>query len=236
VVAPTGTYTDVTFPPRDGGYDDLAWRLTIRTDPSPDGYFWSHQFWLEGGEAGYLGLQTHNAELGGPIAIFSIWRALDAEGPAWAAPFGGEGTGWSARIPYRWSTDVPYDLRVERGGVDSGGAWWRASVTDPTGRTAQIGHLLVPAHWGGLAASSVMWTERYAGPLRSCADLRHAVAEFTEATTDRGRTGPTLLRDHLANPVSCPNSRTRPIPGGSRHEMGVGSAPAWPDPDSMTDV
>src|SRR3954447_5615382 len=157
VVSPTGTYTDVAFPGISDGYPSLAWDVTLRTDPSPDGYFWSHQFGLVGGEQGYCGLQTHNAELGGPIAIFSIWAALDAVGPGWAGPFGGEGTGWSARIPYRWRTDVAYGLAVERAPSDPGGTWWHASVLDPTtGESSSIGAILVPPHWGGIAASSVM--------------------------------------------------------------------------------
>ena len=44
---------------------------------------------LIGGEAAYFGLQTRGAEPTGKIAIFSVWGALDAEGPEHAAPFGG---------------------------------------------------------------------------------------------------------------------------------------------------
>jgi hypothetical protein len=224
VVSPTGTYTDVHFPPTSTGYDQLGWDVTIRTDPSPDGYFWSHQFGLAGGEQGYCGLQTHNAELGGPIAIFSIWAALDSVGPGWAGPFGGEGTGWSARIPYRWRTDVAYHLSVERAPAEPEGTWWHAAVVDPTlGVSSPIGAILVPGSWGGIGASTVMWTERYAGPMRRCSDLRHAVADFTSPTTDRGRVEPLRLHDHLAVPVTCPNSATSSVPGGSRHEMGIGS-------------
>jgi hypothetical protein len=85
-VSPTGTYTDVSFPPRNGGYRDFTWDVTVRTDPSPDGYFWSHQFGFGGGEQGYCGLQTHNDELGGKIAIFSIWAAYGSRGPQYAGP------------------------------------------------------------------------------------------------------------------------------------------------------
>jgi hypothetical protein len=226
VVSPTGTYTDVQFPPRPAGYDELGWDLTIRTDPSPDGYFWSHQFGLLGGEQGYVGLQTHNAGLGGPIAIFSIWQALDSVGPAWAGPFGGEGTGRTARIPYRWRTDVTYHLSVERGGSTADGSWWQATVADTgTGRADPIGAILVPADWGGIGSATVMWTERYAGPMRRCSDLRHAVADFTVPTADRGEVPAVQLHDHLAEPVTCPNSAISSIEGGSRHEMGTAIPP-----------
>jgi hypothetical protein len=226
VVSPTGTYTDVHFPPTAAGYDDLGWDVTIRVDPSPDGYFWSHQFGLVGGEQGYVGLQTHNAELGGPIAIFSIWSALDSVGPGWAGPFGGEGTGRTARIPYRWRTDVGYHLSVERDRSVGAATWWHATVRDPTtGVASPIGAIRVPDHWGGITPSTVMWTERYSGPMRRCTDLRHAVADFTSPTTDGGRVVPVRLHDHLADPVTCANSAISTVPGGSRHEMGVGPSP-----------
>jgi hypothetical protein len=223
-VSPTGTYTDVRFSPRAGGYHQLAWTVTIRTDPSPDGYFWAHQFGFGGGEQGYCGLQTHNAELGGKIAIFSVWSALGADGPEHAGRFGGEGTGFTARIRYEWQVDVPYRLTVERTASDDAGAWWRAQVADPTTEVvATVGSILVPAQWDGLAATSVMWSERYAGPLRTCADIRHSVVELTDPTAD----GTTALgfHHHLAVPETCPNSRIDALASGGRHEMGVPMGP-----------
>lgn len=221
VVSPTGTYTDVALPDRPEGYAGLAWSITPRTNPSPDGYFWSHQFGLLGGEQGYAGLQTHNAELGGKIAIFSIWAARGADSPEWAAPFGGEGTGWSARIRYEWRVDTTYRLAV----TAAGSGRWAASVTDVgNGDVAEIGRIDVDPSWGPLADRSVMWSERYAGPMRACSDLRHAVCDFTDvvATTSDGAShAPVSLHDHLAEPVTCPNSRITAVPGGSRHEMGV---------------
>lgn len=224
VASPTGTYTDVALPDRPEGYAELAWSITPRTDPSPDGYFWSHQFGLLGGEQGYAGLQTHNADLGGKIAIFSIWAAWGADGPEWAAPFGGEGTGWSARIRYDWQVGATYRLAV----AATGPGRWTATVTDLTsGVTAEIGGIEVDPTWGLLADRSVMWSERYAGPLRTCADLRHAVCDFTDVvgtTVDGAALAAASLHDHLADPVTCPNSRITPVPGGSRHEMGAPAA------------
>ena len=82
-------------------------------------YFWAHQFQLVDGEGGYLGLQTKGNRADGSLgkmAIFSIWDAVEAEG---AGPggfgcvrFGGEGTGWSCRIPYHWVAGHAYRLRV----------------------------------------------------------------------------------------------------------------------------
>jgi hypothetical protein len=233
VVSPTGTYTDVTFPPRDGGYPDFAWDVTVRTDPSPDGYFWSHQFGFVGGDQGYCGLQTYNQELGGKIAIFSIWSAQRSRGGEYAGPFGGEGTGFTARIRYDWSVDVTYRLTVGAVESDGAGHWWRAEVADSSnGQTAVIGDISVPISWAGLASTSVMWSERYAGPMRSCDDMAHSVVEFTNPTAEGGRVRATGFNNHLANPPTCPNSLIEPLADGSRQEMGVGSRPHWTGPAS----
>src|SRR2546430_17704647 len=106
-VRPTGTYTQWDWPPAPEGYRAFIWDLGPQTDPSPDGYFWSHQFWLVGGEAGYAGLQTSGSEPTGKIAIFSVWEALGGEGPDYAAPFSGEGSGFSVRIPFEWRGGAP---------------------------------------------------------------------------------------------------------------------------------
>jgi hypothetical protein len=84
-----------------------------------------------GGEAAYLGFQTAGSEPTGKIAIFSVWGAIDAEGPEYAAPFAGEGTGMTVRIRYGW---VPG--RRERLALRADGdGWWRAEVDDrPVGR------------------------------------------------------------------------------------------------------
>ena len=53
-------------------------------------------------------------------------RRIDAEGPEYAAPFGGEGTGMTVRIRYEW---VPG--RRERLAMRSDGpGWWRADIDD----------------------------------------------------------------------------------------------------------
>ena len=87
---------------------------------------------LIGGEAAYFGLQTRGSDPTGKIAIFSVWRAIDAEGPEFAAPFGGEGSGMTARIRYEW---VPG--RRERLAVRADGdGWWRA---EPGNRVSDVG-------------------------------------------------------------------------------------------------
>ena len=163
----TGTYTDWRWPDAPDGYTSFEWELTPRTDPSPDGYFWSHQFWLVGGEAGYVGLQTLGSEPTGKIAIFSIWDAVTADGPVYVSRFDGEGVGYSVRVPFDWEVGSTYELRVAAAGPHL----WEAFVG-----ARLIGRIEVPARWRGLRDVSIMWTERYAGPVSSCADIAHSVA------------------------------------------------------------
>ena len=207
----TGTYTDWHWPSAPRGYSSFEWELTPRTDPSPDGYFWSHQFWLVGGEAGYLGLQTLGSEPTGKIAIFSIWHAVTADGPVYVSRFDGEGVGYSVRIPFEWEVGSTYELRV----VAAGPRQWEAFVD-----SSLIGRIEVPAPWKGLRDASIMWTERYAGPVSSCADIAHSVARFGVPRADGGAVAPTGRRHHLSRPVGCPGSTVGDAPDGVLHVMG----------------
>ena len=209
-VAAVGTYTTWTWPPRRGGYTSMSWWLEPRTDPSPVGYFWAHQVALVGGAAAYAGLQTMGSEPRGKIAIFSVWGALDAEGPEYAAPFAGEGEGMTVRIRHSWEPGRSEQLRI----AADGAGWWRADVGDRL-----IGRIRVDPTWAGLAGKSIMWTERYAGPLRRCADIGHAVAWFSDPSAD-DHTAPTSHHNHLAALRGCPGSSVTDAPGGVVHEMG----------------
>jgi hypothetical protein len=193
----------------------MAWSVEPRTDPSPVGYFWSHQVAVLGGEAAYFGLQTQGSEPTGKIAIFSVWGALDAEGPEYAAPFGGEGVGMTVRIRYQWAT-----LRRERLSLRAaGGGWWAAVVGD-----ALVGRIRVDPTWGGLGSTSIMWTERYAPPLRRCSDMGHAVAWFGPPIAD-GTVSPLRHHNHLAANRGCPGSSVHDLDDGVLQVMGGGVTP-----------
>src|SRR6478752_3157904 len=115
---PVGTYTLWSWAAPRSGFQEMRWDLEPRTDPSPVGYFWSHQVALVGGEAAYFGLQTEGSDPTGKIAIFSVWGAVDAEGPEYAAPFSGEGSGMTVRIRYQWAPGHREQLAVQ---ADGGG-------------------------------------------------------------------------------------------------------------------
>jgi hypothetical protein len=209
-VVAVGTYTEWSWPSARSGYDEMRWDLEPRTDPSPVGYFWSHQVALVGGEGGYLGLQTEGWEPTGKVAIFSVWGAIDADGPEYAAPFGGEGVGMTVRIRYPWAPGRREQLAIS---AEADG-WWRAEVGH-----RQVGRIRVDRAWGGLASRSIMWTERYAPPLRDCSDLGHSVAWFGTPVADRGVT-PLGHRNFLADHPGCPGSSVSDSESGVVHVMG----------------
>jgi hypothetical protein len=210
-VVPVGTYTLWSWPQTGSGYQEMRWDVEPRSDPSPVGYFWSHQVGLVGGEAAYFGLQTEGAEPTGKIAIFSVWRAVDAEGPEYAAPFSGEGSGMTVRIRYQWAPGRRERLVVQA----DGGGWWRAQVDDQP-----VGRIRVNPAWGGLAPTSIMWTERYAPPLRACAELGHAVCWFSIPIAD-GDVTPRWHRNYLAEHRGCPGSSVDDDDGGVVQIMGA---------------
>ncbi len=234
---PRGPYTEwfwPTPPVTDGrpGFAAFEHTLVPEIDPGPAAtYFWAHQFGLEGGEGGYLGLQTRGNRVDGSfgkLAIFSLWDATGAE----AAPsrsgsrsggvvaFSGEGTGWSARIPYLWTAGTSYRLRVARDDVTSEGTWWSASVVDvDTGVESQIGRLRAAPGWGGLRAWSVMWTEYYGPPLRHCSDLVPVSAVLGMPVAD-GTVTPVRACSHVGD-GTCDTTRITDLDGNVRHEMGL---------------
>ena len=205
------------------GWSSFEHALTPEIDPGPDStYFWAHQFRLERGEGGYIGLQTKGNRADGSlgkIAIFSLWDATGGEGPG-AVRFSGEGSGWSTRIPYLWEAGRTYRLRLQAGEVTSEGAWWSASVADAEGGDEQvIGRLRAAPGWGRLGAWSVMWTEYYGPPLSSCADLAHVRATFGTPRADGGVV-PARRHSHLSE-GTCDTTRITDLDDGVRQEMGL---------------
>jgi hypothetical protein len=211
---PVGPYTTWSWPATPLGYREMHWDLEPRTDPSPVGYFWSHQVALVGGEAAYFGLQTQGSDPTGKIAIFSVWRAVDAEGPELVAPFSGEGTGLTVRIRYEWAPGRREHLSLR----SDGAGWWRATVGD-----RDVGRIRVDASWGALAATSIMWTERYAPPLRACVDMGHAIAWFGAPVADGG-VAPRTHHNHLGTTPGCPGSSVYDEDGGVVQVMGAVAA------------
>ena len=83
-----------------------------------------------------------------------------------------------------------------------------------------MGRVRVGQEWGALASTSIMWTERYALPLRTRTDLGHVVAWFGPPVADDG-VRPLRHHNHLAANPGCPGSSVSDLDGGVLHVMGV---------------
>lgn len=215
VLHPRGTYTDWWW--ESASFSRVEHVLTPEIDPGADTtYFWAQQFRTETGEGGYIGLQTKGNRADGSLgkmAIFSFWDTLAAEGPG-VVRFGGEGEGWSCRIPFYWEAGRAYRLGVGVVDEDADTIVWGASVDGQ-----EFGRILAPARWGRLGHWSVMWTEYYGGPLARCEDLPYSRVTFATPVAD-GAFRPHRSNDHLGD-GACEASRITRVDGGVRHEMGI---------------
>ena len=101
---------------------------------SPQTYWEAGWHWDNVPDGGYGGVQAQGNLADGKVsdlAIFSIWNGLSAiPGPdAGCTPFGGEGIGYSCRIPITLVAGNKYEISF---GVDSirGPQWWIATISD----------------------------------------------------------------------------------------------------------
>ena len=101
---------------------------------SPKMYWEAGWHWDNIKDGGYGGIQSAGILANGTLsdlAIFSIWNGLGATpGPgAGCTPFGGEGIGYSCRIPIKLIAGNKYEISF---GVDTarGPQWWISHVTD----------------------------------------------------------------------------------------------------------
>lgn len=218
VLRPQGTYTDWWWPGK--GYEAVEHTLVPEVDPGPDStYFWAHQFRTEAGEGGYIGLQTKGNRADGSLgkmAIFSFWDTLSAKGPG-VVRFGGEGVGWSCRIPFSWEPGQAYRLRVGVVDEDADERWWAAELDGD-----EFGRIRAPAAWGRLGAWSVMWTEYYGPAVARCEDLAYSRVTFSTPVAD-GAVRPYRSDDHLGD-GQCGASNVTRVGDGVRHEMGMPSS------------
>ena len=101
---------------------------------SPQMYWEAGWHWDNVPDGGYGGIQSKGILADGTIsdlAIFSIWNGLGAipGADAGCTPFGGEGIGYSCRIPITLIAGNKYEISF---GVDTarGPQWWIATITD----------------------------------------------------------------------------------------------------------
>jgi hypothetical protein len=153
--------------------------------------FWAQNWtWTGSSSGGYIGLQTDGTRFDGSrgdTAIFSLWNANGASGPS-CGTFGGEGVGYSCKLPYAISTGRYYRLRVWRLNADGLGQWWGGWVLDEqTGVETHIGSIRVAsAHQ--LIAPPMNFTEYY-GTAVSCDAVPTSVVYWTQPAANHQGSG-----------------------------------------------
>jgi hypothetical protein len=177
-------YANWYFPATNTGYTEMDTDFTPQLDGTPDGYFFSQQFWFMQNDnfayGGYFGLQTEGPGLTGKVAIFSIWGATSATSSGFAGTFSNEGTGYSTRIAYPWVLNHTYNLQIRLGTQTASSSTWIATVTDTTTNVATtIGNIVVPATFGNLYPLTDNFHERYYGSQAACSDFIPSEVAFT---------------------------------------------------------
>lgn len=182
-------WANYTFPGnRPGpGLTSIDATVTPMRDGFPDGWFWCPiQGWGEGHspsagiDAGfYVGLQTDGVigtDRVGGMAIFSMWGAFSASGDelsgSIAQSFGGEGIGYSCRLPYAYKVGDAYRMTMAFNGNRPDGVEWLASILDVKGeRTDIIGTIVVPYSHGMIGTNGGQFVERYRRATGSTRDI-----------------------------------------------------------------
>ncbi len=99
--------------------------------------------WAGDSHGGYLGFNID--EQGKGQALFSLWNADQAKGPN-CQTFGGEGEGWSCRMPFEVNPETVYGLRLARTRVEASGVWWSAWIIENAGSDSPTEHFLGEIH------------------------------------------------------------------------------------------
>jgi hypothetical protein len=144
--------------------------------------YWSMTWvWDQKNIGGYAGIQTNGNLANGTIsnlAIFSIWDATSAvPGPeSGCLPFGGEGVGYSCRIPIQMIANNRYEITISAD-RERGPKWWKASVSHLDKNEVKfIGSIEAP--FENLQASNWGNFIEYWGPKLDCSAVRVASAKF----------------------------------------------------------
>lgn len=128
-------YTGYDFADKTPVYN-LDMYSTWAFDPArPNNVFAAYEFFFESSQIGYIGTQIYDDGKG---AIFAIWDNGEDTGTAQPISgkgcerFGGEGTGTSCAINYKWVAGHEYQQRIRSVGYKNGAEHWKGSIRDMT--------------------------------------------------------------------------------------------------------
>jgi hypothetical protein len=154
---------------------------------SPNMYWEAGWHWDNVPDGGYGGIQSRGILADGTIsdlAIFSIWNGIGAipGTGAGCTPFGGEGIGYSCRIPITLVAGNKYEISF---GVDAarGPQWWKATISDLTKGTKNV---IGSIETNSLLAKASNWNNfiEYWGQAVPCDAVGAASAKFYVPTSD----------------------------------------------------
>ena len=208
----------------------LLWNIdqTVTIQQKAEHTFWALQFsFAESPEVGYMGLQTDGNMFNGTtseIAIFSIWGATAADGPA-CSTFEENGSGYSCRINFKIETDHPYRYRLWRLNEDTEGQRWGAWIIEDGGRGMEhyIGQIRLPVagHKFLSVANGLINFVEYFGTSQPC-KVVSSLATF-EAPAGNYHGGNSNVYDFYS-------SADVPVPPSGTDNSPQGNCPNLPDP------
>lgn len=140
---------------------------------------------------GYLGFNTDDN--GKAQALFSLWNATAATGDN-CKEFGGEGSGWSCRMPVELRSDVFYTLRLSRTRTDNDGVWWSASIVENTGAGAPkeyfLGEIKVKSEMNFIRGNSINnFSEYYGQTQEKCGTVPFSIFGVTPPAANKDNNG-----------------------------------------------
>jgi hypothetical protein len=238
----TTTNTDWFWP---RPLESIEWELLIEREHVTDGYFWAHQFgFAETPVGGFIGLQMNGGYRPDPpegdhetADMVLIWIG----GPPVTAelgdiPFPDARTylesargleWWTIHAKVELEPCVTYGVRFGQESVAPGGdVWYGSWLRDGATNTETfIGRILVPASWGPLNGFTTEITQRidYDPPV-SCSEAEHSSAVYGTPSANGGLLRPTDHKNRFDSELRCATSRFTELPGGVRHELGLGSS------------
>lgn len=203
-----------------GTATSMAVTMTIeKSPPTNSSLFWAQQFFPNAtiDHGGYFGLQTGgvigNTNVG-KMLIFSIWNADGADaGPgATAQTFGGEGIGYSVRMPFAWTEGTAYRFVLDKDGP----LWWKLTVTDDLNTPTYLGRIRITqdvALRSGFASFS-----EYFRDVASCSAMPAFRAVFSNF---RFGSAPVAASDSAAYGNCVSFARGRVVGNAAVHEVGT---------------
>ena len=204
-------FTDAQWPTSKKGYTEMSVDITVHQDDFEDYFFYAHTIYLNGENTDndepnimYAGFQNKGSSSEGWIekmGIFSVWGAYEGtkEPNGWGTEFGGEGTGYSVRIPYEWNVWKTYRLTIKIIESDAKNNIFAASLTDlETGLTERIGRIPVSKN-RGLMYSPVSFHEVFKlnkNKIPSkCDGYSSSIVSFTNAKADGKKLKPNIYHE-----------------------------------------